>query len=435
MFKKSFILSNKNRYKVFEKPEEKIRQKFLISNKNEKEKISKIIKKDNIKNIIDKKENNTANLSNKKDQISINHAKIIDNKTNNSNNSNNTDNINKSTFDLAKQNIKKGIINKGFKDKKENNTNIIKNKQFIKNNNYKFNKEAKLKKIKSDFKSKYEKVVCYFSDSGVKNIVMRDVANGFNVNPEPINITPCNGLNVTIGILRGSEKLIKNCILNKKDFLYIDHAYFMRGHNRGYQSYYRTILNDLHCNYIDENSTDNRLKMFNVKPKNWKKDGSLILICPPTDAIINFYEEENWLDNILKDLRKYTDRPFKIKFKKVSENKKKYKVGENTILKQINKSWREKYKNFVCDGPIEEDYKKAWCLITFSSTVALDAILNGIPVICGKECCAYPVAQHSLDKIEDPIYPDIYKWLCTLANHQFSREEMASGYAWKFLGL
>lgn len=396
IFKKSFILSSKNNYKVNKKTEDKIKQ--ILENLDENKQKSKTT------NINDPKSNENK----------LNQEKITNN--------------NKSNFNSLSQNTKHKISKYGkISDK-------IKSNQFSHSNNYKFNKELKFETKNINFKSKYEKIVCYYNDNGVKKAIIHDAAKGFGVQPELIKTTPCDGLNVTIGILRGSEKLIKNCIAQKKDFLYIDHAYFMRGHDKGRQSHYRTILNNLHVNFIDENATDERLRLFNIKPKKWKRDGSLILICPPTDAIINFYEEQNWLDNIMRDLRKYTDRPFKIKFKKTVEFKKKYKTNE-TILKQVNKFWREKYGKFVCDDDIKKDFNNAWCLITFSSTVALEAILNGIPVICGKECCCYPVAQHSLDQIENLIYPDTYKWLCTLANHQFSREEMASGYAWKFLGL
>lgn len=285
--------------------------------------------------------------------------------------------------------------------------------------------------LKSSYKSKkYNVIECVLPNSGYGNLIIKDAATGFGVTPIGIKHQPCDGLTVTYGILRGTEILLRNCITQKKDFLYIDHAYFLRGHDRGIKSYYRTILNDLHCNYIDESSDDKRLKQFNVKIKEWRKNGSYVLVCPPTDAVINFYGVSDWLDNVMRDIRKYTDRPIKIKFKKTS-----LKLNEKYKIKEYNKFYREKFKEYVCDLPIEEDFKDTWCLITFSSNIALEAILNGIPVICGKECCAYPVAQHDLSKIEEPIYPDIYKWLCTLANKQFSREEMMSGYAWEFLGL
>lgn len=415
LFRKSFILRKNNNYKNFESSISKLKKDHFLTKENTKtiqsiKNFEEIRKKRNLETI---KTPVNTNLNNQKVNI-FQKSKILEKNNLRENNFNRID---------PSKNLRNGLVKrKDLSDKKTIEKKVVKNNHEIED-------------TKSDFQSKnYKNIVCY-ENYGIKKSVMEDAARGFGIKKlQPLNSTPCDGLNVVMGILRGSEILIKNCIKEKKDFLYIDHAYFKRGHNNGKKSFYRTILNDLHCNFIDENANDSRLKMFNVNYKKWKKDGSLILLCPPTDAIINFYGNENWLDDIIIQLRKYTDRPFKIKFKKIVEAGKIKNYTKRTSLKRVNNHWANKYENYVCERPIQEDYEKAWCLITFSSTIALEAILNGIPVVCGEECCAYPVAQ-TLDKIENPEYPDIYKWLCTLANHQFSREEMANGYAWKFLGL
>lgn len=403
-------------------------RKSFILDKNKIVGITKTrqINTNNIKNnlnnhsLINTKTTKNAALSNINNAKSNNNVFDIDEKSNIGNNQHKSNNsfkssqiIKRNNLDLYKNNIIKNNIKKNKVKNTENN-----------------------RKYESNFKSKkYSIIECFDPGVGIKKIVMEDIAKGFNVKLVPIKSSPCNGLNVIMGILRGSETLLKKCINENKDFLYIDHAYFNRGHNNGYKSYYRTCLNNLTCNFIDEHADDKRLKMFNVKQKPWNTKGSQILICPPTDAIVNFYGNENWLDDIIQNIRNYTDRKFKIKFKYIDDKNHFKKKRYNVNLKEVNKAWRQKYIKYVCDRPIKEDYPNTWCLITFSSTVALEAILEGVPVICGSECCAYPVSQHDISQIENPIYPDTYKWLCTLANHQFSREEMVTGYAWSFLGL
>lgn len=429
ILRKSFILSDKNKsiqknnknfhYEILKSRINEERKKYFLEineGKNNNYNFNKIatIKKDN-NNSVEKIKNEGINQSLNFSHIQYHNDSYVFHKNEHS----------KSSFDNGASKKNYGVKKNVFESPKlKLNEQIPKTKVISQ-------KDIKLNYPKSNYKSKkYNIIECILPNSGYGNLIIKDAATGFGVKPMNMKLEPCDGLTVTYGILRGTEILLRNCMEQKKDFLYIDHAYFLRGHNNGIKSYYRTILNDLHCNYIDDNPDDERLKKFGVKVKDWRKNGTYVLVCPPTDAVINFYGVSDWLDNVMRDIRKYTDRPIKIKFKKTS-----IKINEKYKIREYNKFYREKYKEYVCDLPIEEDFKNTWCLITFSSNIALEAILNGIPVICGKECCAYPVAQHDLSQIENPIYPDIYKWLCTLANKQFSREEMMTGYAWEFLGL
>ena len=80
--------------------------------------------------------------------------------------------------------------------------------------------------------------------------------------------------------------------------------------------------------------------------------------------------------------------------------------------------------------PLQDDLKDAWAVVTFNSSVAIDAIYQGIPVFCGPECSAYPVGEQNLELIEKPKRTEREPWLWHLAYNQFTLKEMESGYAY-----
>ena len=66
------------------------------------------------------------------------------------------------------------------------------------------------------------------------------------------------------------------------------------------------------------------------------------------------------------------------------------------------------------------------CLVTHSSTAAVEAVIAGVPVFCEPTCAAAPVGRTDLD-IENPVRPEREAWLAALAWRQFSRDEVSSG--------
>ena len=85
--------------------------------------------------------------------------------------------------------------------------------------------------------------------------------------------------------------------------------------------------------------------------------------------------------------------------------------------------------------PIREHLKNAWCAITRTSTGAIDALLEGIPVITEDPIClAYPVAEHSIKKIDKPKIPptaEYLQWLYNMAYVEWSLKEMEEGLPWQ----
>ena len=90
--------------------------------------------------------------------------------------------------------------------------------------------------------------------------------------------------------------------------------------------------------------------------------------------------------------------------------------------------------------PIEQDLKRANCVIAYNSMVALTATMMGIPVIAGPISCCRPVS-FSVDTFQSGALPpsfnneperrrDLFRWL---AHNQWNLAEIRGGLAWRML--
>ena len=217
------------------------------------------------------------------------------------------------------------------------------------------------------------------------------------------------------GILRGSGDMMKR---GGHDYYFCDHAYFKAGHDNR-PNWYR-ITKNAHVNSSITEQTPHRYEQYfqqHIAP--YKTTGSQIVVCPPTGAIEWFFDAHQWLDATVETLKQQTDREIVVRDKPMNPQ-------VNTVNGITQLTGFDKNKD---QRSLEEDLADAWCVVTFNSMVAVKAICMGIPVICGPECAAYPVAN-KIEDIENLQRSDREPWLWHLAHQQFTLEEMASGYAY-----
>ena len=82
-------------------------------------------------------------------------------------------------------------------------------------------------------------------------------------------------------------------------------------------------------------------------------------------------------------------------------------------------------------GTLEEDIARAIAVITFSSNIAVDAVMRGVPAISfNRGSMAWDVTSHS---IPDIVTPDRTRWAERLAYTQWTKQEVESGEAWEHL--
>lgn len=109
-----------------------------------------------------------------------------------------------------------------------------------------------------------------------------------------------------------------------------------------------------------------------------------------------------WLNDIIKIVKEQTDREIVIRYK------------DSTT-------------------PYIKDFENAYCIITYQSTLAIEAILQGIPSFCNENSCVAPVSTTSLhlNKIKFPTNIEIENWVISLLANQFTMEEFKNGIAFE----
>jgi hypothetical protein len=197
---------------------------------------------------------------------------------------------------------------------------------------------------------------------------------------------------VVWGQLRGAKELLAK----SKTFYRMDHAYV------GRLQYFRITKNDFQPKTIVERPADRweRLKKdFDLEIQPWKKNEGYILVALSEPATYHFFDKDGWPEWIERELKKYTDRPIRIRKR------------------------RE-------ERPLSDDLRKASCLVTFASNTVREALLAGVPVFTLGPSIARPMGHTDVSQIENPLYPENREeFFRHLAYCQFTNDEFASGFA------
>jgi hypothetical protein len=246
-------------------------------------------------------------------------------------------------------------------------------------------------------------VTCYLNRGGGGNAMIRNFARGIGCElryaEDETGYRP--GVPIVWGVLRGSDKVVQYAKDNNQYFFYIDHAYFSRGHGVNY----RITRNGYEAGPIRECPPD-RLSALDIETQPWNRDGSVILVCPPTDYFMNAHGCHDWLETTLATLKNQTDREIVVRVKP--------QPGETV-------------------EPIEDAFRRSFALVTHSSNIAIEAAIAGVPVFVSPSSAAAPVGQTDVSLIESPVYPDRTPWLQHLAYNQYSMAELGDGTAWRML--
>ena len=200
----------------------------------------------------------------------------------------------------------------------------------------------------------------------------------------------------------------------------MDHGYFTNAHD---SPHWLRITKNKHCqNILQDRPSDRYEKNFKQDIKQWKKNGSKILVLPPTNAIANFFGVENWLDNTLTTLRANTDREIVVREKPYNPTVAIDHVGATVKIEKPTKA----------QGRINwSDY---YAMVTYNSNTMIASLTEGVPVFCDPlNSAAAPISETNFTKIETPNYGDRVALFSSLAYNNFTMQEMSDGTAWRIL--
>jgi hypothetical protein len=213
------------------------------------------------------------------------------------------------------------------------------------------------------------------------------------------------------GLGGGSQKAIKHCWETGRDFYAIDTGYFGNQKNK---RWHRVTKNALQNTGPIIPRDNDRVKLIGYEYKNFTP-GRKILICPPSEKVMNLWSQpdpETWTENVIDTLKKYTDRPIEIRLKPTRS---------------------ERISNKTIEQALDDD---VYCLITYNSIAATEALMYGKPAIALGPNAASVLCNNSLDQIENlniPSHDQIIAFVNHLSYCQFTEDEMRNGTAWRIV--
>lgn len=170
-------------------------------------------------------------------------------------------------------------------------------------------------------------------------------------------------------------------------FVYVDHGY-IRG-----KYVYRMTRNALQVTQWG------RITCRYARPlPSWRTRGEHVLVCPPEPgyAAMLGVDSASWLQLVLGTLASHTARPVRV---------------------------RPRH----CPEPLAQDLQNCWCLVTWTSNAAVDAILAGVPAICTGPCAGGIISSCRLDDIESPHLSRMrQEWADLLMSNQWGLKECRS---------
>jgi hypothetical protein len=185
--------------------------------------------------------------------------------------------------------------------------------------------------------------------------------------------------------------------------------------------------------------SEQRLNALGVAWTGWRNnpDGHIVLALQlPGDASLRGADINDWAYRTVKTLRDRSSRAIVIRNHPLCSQR---AFGDHEVL--ARRLLLDGVQNLrFSDGqivPWSQDLEGAYCTVTYSSGLAIDSILRGIPTIaCDPGNFAWGISAQKPKQIEKLHMADthvVQEWLRNLAGCQWSVDEMQDGTAWQHL--
>lgn len=207
------------------------------------------------------------------------------------------------------------------------------------------------------------------------------------------------------GLASDSQRALKWCKEKDIDFYFIDTGYLQPNIKKEYHRLTKNNLQNL--GPLIERPFD-RLKLLKWKYRK-SKQGSKILICPPSHKVMKYYDQDldSWMEKLISEIKQYTDRPIDIRLKPSRTER----TTTNTIWNALD---------------------DAYCLVTYNSIAATEALLHSVPAIALAPNAASILCNTKISELESlkiPSKEELEAFAAHLSYCQFTQQELQSGFA------
>jgi hypothetical protein len=196
---------------------------------------------------------------------------------------------------------------------------------------------------------------------------------------------------------------------------------------------------DAHWPELTAAEADRKLEEMGVSWQGWTNnpDGHIVLALQlPGDASLRGSDVNDWALRCVDKIRLVSDRPIVIRNHPLCSQRAfadHEELGRRLLLRGHN------HLRFS-DGqlvPWSQDLRDAYCTVTYTSGLAIDSILAGVPTVaCDPGNFAWGISENDPANIEKLALPNddiMQHWLRHLSACQWSEKEMRDGTAWQCL--
>lgn len=239
---------------------------------------------------------------------------------------------------------------------------------------------------------------------------------------------------------KGTHQTRTSVAMNARQFLVIETPLLNR-HTDKINEYWRIGINgylnrDAQWPRLNPTEASDRLEKFGISWDGWKNQSQghvVVALQLPGDASLRGQDINEWaLDAVLR-IRRVCDRPIVVRCHPLVSDRGMQDHSE--LATKILMAGIDKIK--FSDGATvswADDIKGALCTVTYSSGMAIDSVLAGIPTIaCDEGNFAWGISSNSIEDIKNirrASREEINQWLRFLVGCQWNLEEMRDGTAW-----
>lgn len=170
---------------------------------------------------------------------------------------------------------------------------------------------------------------------------------------------------------------------------------------------------------------------FSIKPYYLNFKGHILLVVDRSGLYTSLgYDPTKWINDTIQTIRTHTDRDIEVRFKNTD-------VG---FARSIKNDIINNYKNVFVTIPdkmmdVYDDYKDYFCVVVFTSNLAVSAAINGCPVFVTNRNSWASRVGNNINNINEPKLIDRTQWFYNLSYSIWSFDEIANGTVARHLNL
>lgn len=183
---------------------------------------------------------------------------------------------------------------------------------------------------------------------------------------------------------------------------------------------------------------EEKVKRLKIAWHKWQNDQDghiLIALQLPGDASLRGVDISDWCYDVVERIREKTNRRIVIRLHPHTSQK----ALDTSIYRLAGRLSLAGFKSIRWSQGTSwrDDLDKAYCTVTYTSGLAVDSVLAGVPTIaCDSGNFAFGISSNSVEDIND-VYlaedKEIEHWIHNMVMAQWSEEEIQTGKCWHSL--